>query len=229
MSSEADIKSSDLRDGYAQQKYRNQSKSTNKKVQDVAHYFSLDIAAFLNKFVHPSVPINTLKSICNNPNNFRMINKTTNRSNHKQIDNKLMNSFRDIILPKFNTNQKYKTLLQKNHCQLELAIKNNQMTCVTLKANEASRARAQAKRIQQLNFPNHYAAFVRLFYRCFKDSKGRYIWSDIRNTAEFKQYLKTQIETQINDDDIDEKNILLDETLEFETVKYDTNTDKIVG
>ena len=182
-----------LRDNNKQKKYREGSKSKNKNGQHVAHYFSLDLAAYLHKFVSPSVELKRMKFICNVADNFRMIDRRTNLSNHRKIDNHLMDSFENIMIPKFEDNKEYKQLLNENPSKLELVVKNENISAIRLSHPQSVRAKAQAKRVQMLGFPNHYIAFARLFYRCFRDSKGRHIWNDIGNHKEFQQYLQSQL------------------------------------
>ena len=227
------MKSSDLRDNYAQKRYRNQSKSKNKKKQHVAHYFSLDTAVYLNnQFVHPTVPVETLKALCNLEDNFRMVDRKTNLSNHKIYDNNMMNRFSNIIIPKFEENQRYKYLLETNPSRLEFEMTQNEMSREVLKRNAISRAKAQAKRVQRLNFPNHYKAAARLFFRSFTDSKQGNIWDDQDNQPEFKKYLQEQQNKNMDDIDSEcynndeEKELILNDDIES---NLESKEDEMIG
>ena len=110
-----------------------------------------------------------------------------------------MDEFEHFIITKMQLNPKYQCLLEADPSQLAKVMKQDGFTPIVLKWPNAMRAKAQTKVLQRLPFPNHYAAFARLFYRCFRDTKGRMIWNDTRNRTEFRKYLKQQF-SRINDD-----------------------------
>jgi len=202
------LKASDIRDVYAQKKYREQSKSKDKAHKDCAHYFSLEIAVFLNQFVDPPVSPGTLKHLCNDKVNLRMVSSKSNKSTHRDIDNVLMKQFQFIVDSKFRTNPKYEKLLSANPSKLVESMQRDSMSPIPLKGTTAQRAIAQTKKVQKLPFPNHYVEFTRLFYRCFSDNKGRAIWKDSRNRMEFKMYLKARMRSDhvsIDHEDDDHK------------------------
>eukprot|EP00484_Ammonia_sp_Unknown_P006259 CAMPEP_0197056898 /NCGR_PEP_ID=MMETSP1384-20130603/90968_1 /TAXON_ID=29189 /ORGANISM="Ammonia sp." /LENGTH=260 /DNA_ID=CAMNT_0042491085 /DNA_START=97 /DNA_END=879 /DNA_ORIENTATION=+ len=190
------MKTSDIRHGAAQTKYRGQSKAKDLSTKHCAHYFSLEIAVFLHEHVEPSVDVETMKRLCNEPLNFRIVSITTNRSTHRAIDKELMKNFEQLMLSEFSQTVKYKQWFKSNPSKLELEIIANRIGTVKLKGQSAQRAKAQAVRVQKLQFPNHYTAFARLFYRSFRDTKNRHIWNDSGNSAEFRQYLKQQQQQQ---------------------------------
>mmetsp|Transcript_34123 Transcript_34123/g.55627 ORF Transcript_34123/g.55627 Transcript_34123/m.55627 type:complete len:266 (-) Transcript_34123:68-865(-) len=195
---------SPLRDAYAQRKYREQSKAEDSDNKHVAHYFSLEIAAFINKYA--GISNETLKFLCNDANNLRMVQANTNLSSHKLIDKKLIKSFEMVILPTVNADKTCRMLLQKNPTQLDEMLNIELIEPIRLDWNEAQRAKAQCKRVQKLPFPQHYRAFVRLFYRRFVDGKNRKLWHDSGNTKEFDVYLQRQ-RLQVKQNCADEKEI----------------------
>ena len=143
----------------------------------------------------PLVAPKEMKLICNQPANFVMIAGNTNQSTHREIDNKLMKDFEEMIFPKFLRNEKYRFMWQLNPSKLELEVKSGNISAIRLGHSQSTRAKLMAKRVQELGFPPHYTAFARLFYRCFRDLKDGHIWSDNGNQKEFKQYLQSQLST----------------------------------
>eukprot|EP01083_Nonionella_stella_P133329 405313_1 len=93
---------SQLRDNDAQRKYRKQSQSQKKQKKHVAHYLSLETAAFFNSFLLNPVPTQQLKKLCNDPCNFRMVKIHENLSTHKKIDNYMMKMWNTVIMPQIN-------------------------------------------------------------------------------------------------------------------------------
>ena len=228
------MKSGDIRDSYKQKKYREQSQSTNKSNQHVAHYFSLNIAAVFNEYVEPPVPKEDMKYLCNQDYNLRMVNIKTNKSTHTQIDNALIKSFKHKILATIKE-QQYMNLLKKNPTALveKLKLKTKQRYIeIELKLQNKQRARAQVKRIQKLDFPHRYQAFARLVYLCFTDSKKRVIWDDRENKASFNEYLKKHKTIQFDDDEKDPINDNddngKDEDNKYETVGNDDTKHSLI-
>ena len=87
-------KGSDFRDSHAQRQHREQSQSANKDTQDVAHKLSLDLTAMvLNDHRSPGRIAKSersdVKEVVNKPENYRMVDRDTNRSDHVKIDNAL--------------------------------------------------------------------------------------------------------------------------------------------
>lgn len=82
---------SDFRDSHAQKQYREQSQSKNKDKQDVAHKLSLDVmATVLNDHRSPGrIPkseTSDVKELVNAFDNMRMVDQSTNRSDHVKLD-----------------------------------------------------------------------------------------------------------------------------------------------
>lgn len=77
-----------LRNPHAQASYRKQSRSQRKATKDVSHNLSLQLA---HKMLgRRAVNEQKTKAFLNHPGNLRMVNKSTNRSDHRAIDNKLL-------------------------------------------------------------------------------------------------------------------------------------------
>lgn len=86
---------STFRDPYSQTKYRNESQSQYKDDQESAHIVSLQIAkVVLNDHRHPGRPPveewADVKALLNDPSNFRMVKKETNRVVHVRLDNAII-------------------------------------------------------------------------------------------------------------------------------------------
>lgn len=105
--------SKQLRDSKAQNDYRQNSKSKHKSEQHVAHYISLDIASFINSIHEDGLlcQYNILKPIINQSDNFRMVNVNTNLSNHKRIDNKLLQIWKVNFLQNTLKNNQIATII----------------------------------------------------------------------------------------------------------------------
>eukprot|EP01084_Bolivina_argentea_P313180 542317_1 len=189
------------------------------KQQPILQSLTLDIALFINNLVNPSISINELKELCNDKQNCRQLENENKRNEihetYKQIDNQLINIFKDLIT-KFNENKRFKELLSQNPSKLQ----NEFNETIILKERRVySRAKKQTKSIQELNFPNDYKAYARLLYRSLRfkkmsHSKKAYvvmIWDDRHNKKLFREYLKKQ--RNINDDhknDINEEKESID-------------------
>ncbi len=85
---------SDFRDSNAQRQYREQSQSKDKDTKEVAHKLPLDTTAtVLNDYRGPGRPSGSeasdVKKVVNDPDNLRMVNTDTNRSDHTKLDNSI--------------------------------------------------------------------------------------------------------------------------------------------
>ncbi len=90
-------KTSQIRDSSAQKRYREESQSQNKDSQHCAHYFSLEMAIFINNYLLNPLKTDLLKHLANHPSNFRMASQKSNLSTHKKIDKELMDTWTFII------------------------------------------------------------------------------------------------------------------------------------
>jgi hypothetical protein len=85
-------KTKEIRDQYAQQKYRRLSKSKNKGDQHVAHTYPLELAT--HNLNHPNYKGNKdlaqLRKAINSRSNFKMRAKGTNLRTHRRIDKSLI-------------------------------------------------------------------------------------------------------------------------------------------
>jgi hypothetical protein len=81
-----------IRNNYAQQKYREQSKSNNKGDQHVAHTYSLEMAVHhMSSPTYKGQPdLDKIKKSINAFSNFRMAKANTNLKTHRRIDNSLI-------------------------------------------------------------------------------------------------------------------------------------------
>eukprot|EP01083_Nonionella_stella_P194686 717923_1 len=184
----AKMKGEDLRDAYAQQKFRKKLKENPQALKNLetkfgksidyleaSHCFSLSIAAFLNNFLDTPLRENRLKDLCNHEENFEMTTKDKNQVDDKRTDAFLQKQFQTNMLRKFQTHP-YKEQLQTsrfsdgthvmitNPTQLEFEMGQNGMKRVVLRGADFKRAQEQAKRVQLLNFTLKYQAMCRLFY-----------------------------------------------------------------
>ena len=178
-----------LRDESAEEKYHFASECQDKANKVVAHYFALELAAYFYNHVYPRVDIATMIRECNATYNLNMVHRNTYLITHKKQNDKMIESFEKEILPIIATDDHYQNLLKSKPIRLQHELKQNGVTRIELKYVVANRARVQAKRVQKLNFPNHYKAFGRFFYSCFTDSNGEKIWDDEKNTKDFKRDL----------------------------------------
>lgn len=80
----------DLRDKYAQKRYRDASKSKYKEKKDVSHTLPLDHIKYFRDHTPGPKPNTTLKVVVNDSKNFRMVNSHTNRIVQKNIDRKII-------------------------------------------------------------------------------------------------------------------------------------------
>lgn len=78
------------RDSYKQQLYREQSSSKFKEDKEAAHKVSLEIAHFVDKKAGMKLNDAQMKRVMNEPYNFRMVSRNTNRSEHRTVDRSLM-------------------------------------------------------------------------------------------------------------------------------------------
>ena len=90
-----EYKAGDFREGRKQTKYRNKSKSEYKDTKEASHLVSGQIAAaVLNDHRSPgAIPKDeksAVKDLINSPENMRMVESDTNRSEHTRIDNALV-------------------------------------------------------------------------------------------------------------------------------------------
>ena len=96
------IRSADLRDQNAQNKFKKKYQDQNQKGMHVAHYFSLQIAAFFAGYTKTTLSFikfkDKLKKLCNNEANFSLVPAKVNPSDHRRIDNELIKSFQNKII-----------------------------------------------------------------------------------------------------------------------------------
>ena len=75
---------SDMRNTYAQTKFRNNSKSTKKDSKQVAHILDLELATHILTFTKGKKPCAKLKVILNDQSNFRLVKRDTNLIDHRK-------------------------------------------------------------------------------------------------------------------------------------------------
>ena len=90
-----EYRAGDFREGRKQTKYRNESKSEYKDTKEASHLVSGQItAAALNHYRSPGrIPKDekrAVKDLMNAPENLRMVDRDTNRSEHTKIDRALV-------------------------------------------------------------------------------------------------------------------------------------------
>ena len=74
---------------HEQAKYREQSRSQHKGTKDASHILSLERAAAIQSHSKGRESCAGMKALLNQPANFRMIDKGTNRKSHRDIDKQL--------------------------------------------------------------------------------------------------------------------------------------------
>ena len=83
------MKTKQLRDNYQQQKYRENS-SSDRVGKEVGHKVSLELAVVAMEHTAGPKPIDSAKKDLNQPSNFQMVNKETNRIYHRETDQKVI-------------------------------------------------------------------------------------------------------------------------------------------
>lgn len=146
-----------IRNNYAQTKYRQASKSKNKKTQHVAHTVDLELVKTIQKKTKGRANLPKLKQTFNHPKNFRMVSQDTNLRDHRKIAKELMQS----------QNQRKKT--------------------VKLNKSLSLRTKRQVKVIQEdTSLPIAFKKSARKFYKKFKDIDGRTLWDCRKDEKQLK-------------------------------------------
>lgn len=139
----------ELRNKYAQAKYKKHSGSTQKDGKHAAHIVSLEIAAKIMLNPRPSDRVvSELKIFLNSSRNLRLVKGKTNLSKHQRIDLSLLKKSGNIYAKELTPEEEERAILQVNVLQ-------KYQDCI----------------------PQRQYNKARKFYKGLKLSRGRTIWN----------------------------------------------------
>lgn len=155
-----------------QREYRRNSQSQYKADKDASHLHSCAVASKIDSKIPGRVPRNHRIAV-NANENLRMVNKHTNRSDHKKYENHI--------------------------CQVINNPHDEELQQLT--AAEAQRLRREAREVQRekpKDYSNPHKAVMRDVCRRVKAPDGKVTWDDRKNTKSLNQHLRTHNQESVH-------------------------------
>lgn len=178
-----------IRDNYAQKKYRRKSKSKNKTEQHVAHTVDLEIVKTIHKKKDlkkkktPKPKSTTAATTTTKP---REKKKKTEQTEDDDDIKRLKKSFNKPA--NFRMVSRDTNMVKHRELASELIdLQNQRKKTVQLSKSLSKRAKSQVKVIQEdTSLPIEFKKDAKEFYKKFKDSDGKTIWDARKDESALK-------------------------------------------